>query len=309
MTTLIKTQCPNCCLYFDLPIELTPLLNHPDTPMRCAHCQHNFIINEHLVVSANDSFSTSHNPLKSAQGEDNSWLEELLYNLNDDEELRRHKLLSATDKAVDKYYNELSNSAPLAELPILTEKAPNNIASTLPYFQNKTPANSKQQTLWRQDEETRSIAMLLWIAGCLVLVLALFAQYVIFNLNTLLKNPDYAARLETVCTVAACSLPSAHLDAFIITDLSFGTSEIETSNNFTDIQATLENKSTHSQLLPSLKVTLYNDDSILGEFIALPEDYLIGRQQQLAAGYGKPFIFTTAISATQVSKVTIKAIY
>lgn len=307
MTTQIKTQCPNCYSYFDLPLELTSLLHHPNTPMRCGHCQHDFIINEHLIASADKAICVSSTDSESAHDSDNFWLEELILNLNN--EGQPHYSTSATKKKLNQPLDESLTSAVWDASPSSIKSEAASIFSKPLYVPDKILADDKKQLSWGEDKERRSLATLLWLIGCLVLVLALFAQYVVFNLNTLLKNPDHAARLETVCAIAACSLPSADLEAFIIADIDFSASKIENANTFTDIKATLENQSTKTQLLPSLKVSIYDHDSLLGEFIALPEDYLIGRQEQLAAGYGKPFVFTIPISAKQISQVTIKAIY
>ena len=268
MTTLIKTQCPKCDVYFDLSTELTDLLHNPSTQMRCAHCQHSFVINEHLVVSADDHLFAS-KPLSTA----------------------------AKNNAVSTVSQNVTLRNPYQ--PILSFSP----------LKNELLESYEETHSWKYEGAQRSIATLLWMAGCLVLVLSLFAQYVIFNLNTLLKNPEYSAHLTTVCAIAVCRLPSADLDAFAITDLSFETSEIKSDNKFMDVQAILENKSSNSQLFPSLKVSIYGSNSLLGEFIALPEDYLIGRQNQLVAGYGKPFMFTIPITASKVSEVIIEPIY
>ncbi len=310
MTTLIKTQCPNCDVYFDLSTELTDLLHHPSTQMRCAHCQHNFVINEHLVVSADNRLFTNDPSLNSKESADNSWLEVLLHNHNNHNSESDDNQVSIVDKYLNEpYFNESKDNAASTVSQNVTPKNSYKPISNFSLSKNELSDDYQEPHSWKYDEEQRSIATLLWMAGCLVLVLSLFAQYVIFNLNTLLKNPEYSAHLTKVCAIAVCRLPSADLDAFVITDLSFETSGIKAANKFTDIQATLENESSESQLFPSLKVSIYGGNSLLGEFIALPEDYLIGRQNQLTAGYGKPFMFTIPITATKVNEVIIKPIY
>lgn len=307
MTTLIKTQCPKCDVYFDLSTELTDLLHNPSTQMRCAHCQHSFVINEHLVVSADDHLFASKPLSTAAKNNDNSWLEVLLHSHNNQDHESNNNII---DKYLnDRYFDDSKNNAVSTVSQNVTLRNPYQPILSFSPLKNELSENYEETHSWKYEGAQRSIATLLWMAGCLVLVLSLFAQYVIFNLNTLLKNPEYSAHLTTVCAIAVCRLPSADLDAFAITDLSFETSEIKSDNKFMDVQAILENKSSNSQLFPSLKVSIYGSNSLLGEFIALPEDYLIGRQNQLVAGYGKPFMFTIPITASKVSEVIIEPIY
>lgn len=160
-----------------------------------------------------------------------------------------------------------------------------------------------------QTRAQNSAALILWIIGCLVLIMLLFAQYVIFNLNTLVKTPEHAAQLQEVCAVAACSLPSANLMAFNITNLVYESSKIKAANTFSDIKASLKNQSTEAQLLPSLKVSVYDDNAVIGEFIALPKDYLASKQNSLPAEQNKAFMFTIPVASNQISRVAIEPIY
>jgi len=154
-----------------------------------------------------------------------------------------------------------------------------------------------------------SIASILWILGCLVLALLLAAQYVMFNLETLVKNPANAKRLQAVCSVAACSLPSADLTAFTITTPNHRASQIQTAGTFSDISATLNNQSTQAQLYPNIKVSVYGADSLIGEFIAAPTDYLLGKQSQLPANDKKRLLFTIPVDDRQIREVTMTPLY
>lgn len=154
-----------------------------------------------------------------------------------------------------------------------------------------------------------SIATMIWLAGCLLLLLLLLAQYVIFNLNTLIKNPTHAARLQAICSIAVCGLPNADLSALSTAQLSMRASTINTNTDFSDLQAELINNSTQAQLLPNLKVSVYNADGLLGAFIAMPEDYLLSKQSQLAGEKSLSVMFTVPVSAQQINKFTVKPIY
>ena len=155
----------------------------------------------------------------------------------------------------------------------------------------------------------RSIASLLWVFGCLVLALLLFAQYVIFNEKDLVKNPTYAERLQKICSIAACSLSSADLAALTINDIKYKPSQIKPASRFSDISLTLNNQSAQAQLYPHVKVSVYGSDALVGEFIAAPDEYLLSKQSQLGAKSRRQLLFTIPVANTQISKVTINPIY
>ncbi|MFI8554033.1 DUF3426 domain-containing protein [Psychrobacter sp. NPDC077938] len=167
----------------------------------------------------------------------------------------------------------------------------------------------KTQLPFAPTQTTRSIASLLWILGCLVLALLLAAQYVIFNLENLVKNPAYAQRLQSICSVAACSLPSADLSALTISNTFHRSSQIKTAGTFSDIGATLSNGSLQSQLYPNVKISVYGKDEIIGEFIADPNDYLLGKQSQLAANTDRQLLFTIPVANAQIRDITMTALY
>ena len=155
----------------------------------------------------------------------------------------------------------------------------------------------------------RSIASLLWVFGCLVLALLLFAQYIIFNLDNLVKNPAHAERLQKICSIAACSLPSADLAALTMSDVKHKPSQIKTANTFSDISVTLNNQSAQAQLYPHVKVSVYGSDALIGEFITAPDKYLLSKQSQLGAESRRQLLFTIPVANTQISKVIINPIY
>ena len=217
---------------------------------------------------------------------ENMWLESLLEEQNKSE----------------KEAEALENSADLSKLLATTTTAtpPDKVKK------NRGEIPTQTQPLVRYQ---RIIAAILWIAGCSVLILLLLAQYVIFNLNTLMKTPEHAARLQAICSMAACSLPYADITALSTTDPTYRASRIAAAAEFSDIEVNLVNQSAQAQLLPDLKVRIYKNDAIIGEFIAAPKDYVLGAQQQLNAMRSQPLMFTVPIAASQISKVTIDVIY
>lgn len=169
--------------------------------------------------------------------------------------------------------------------------------------------NIKARVQLSPTSTQNSIATGLWAAGCLVLALLLMAQYVIFNLDNLVKNPTVAARLQTICSSAACSLPHADITALNIKKLAYRPSKVKSAATFSDVQADLINESPQSQLLPNLKVSIYGSNAIIGEFIAQPADYLLSTENQLAAERSKSVMFTIPVATNQISDVQIIPIY
>ena len=216
--------------------------------------------------------------------DDNSWLKKLLEEQNQPEE-------SPSD--------DTDLSQLLSDMGVPVEEEDSSAEERL----RKTPPP------FAPTPTTRSIASLLWILGCLVLALLLAAQYVIFNLENLVKNPADAQRLQSICSVAACSLPSADLSALAISNIRHRSSQIKTADTFSDISATLSNESIQSQLYPSIKISVYGRDDLIGEFIADPNDYLLGKQNQLAANIDRQLLLTVPVSSAQIQEVTMTALY
>lgn len=219
---------------------------------------------------------------------DESWLEKLLKEQNENED--GHGPSKETD------LSEL-----LTSMGVSIKDEDNTQAARL--------KRQQTQAKFSPTPAKRSIASLLWILGCLVLALLLFAQYVIFNLDNLVKNPAHAERLQKVCAIAACSLPSANLTALSTSDITYQPSRMKAANTFSDISITLNNQSTQAQLLPHVKVSVYGSEALIGEFIAGPPDYLLSTQSQLGATSRKQLLFTIPVANTQINKVSAEPIY
>ena len=223
------------------------------------------------------------------QTADNSWLEELLKEQNQREDKPRDD--TDLSQLLLNMGVPIKDENKTTEDPIKKSQAQTRFAPAL------------------ERQESQSVASLLWTLGCLVLALLLFAQYVIFNLENLVKNPAYAQRLQAICSVAACSLPSADLTAFTITSANHRPSQIVEGGSFSDVSATLNNQSAKGQLYPHLKVSVYGTDKTIGEFIAAPEDYLLSKQNQLAAGNGRQLLLTIPVANAQIREITISPLY
>lgn len=240
--------------------------------------------NDHSATTKTAISSTAANNIHANIDEtsDNSWLEQLLEEQNENE--------NGTQTDTDLSQLLLNMGVPLKDDSKVDQARASDIQST-------------------PKRDRPSIAVMLWAKGCLILALLLFAQYVIFNLDTLIKNPAYAQRLQAVCSITVCSLPSADLSALTMTNLNHRPSQVNTTAGFSDVQAVLNNQSMQAQLLPSLKVSVYGSNVLIGEFIAAPDEYLTSIQNQLVAEGRKQLMFTIPVANDQISKVTIDPIY
>ena len=153
------------------------------------------------------------------------------------------------------------------------------------------------------------ISTLLWSVGIGLLILFLIMQYIIFNIDSLAKNPAVGSSLQAACSVMHCTMPSADINAFVITKPTVKASQVKNSRTFSDIQAQLINESGKTQLLPNLKVSIYNEDTIIGEFVAQPSDYLLSSETKLGTERHKSVMFTVPIIIKKVTKVMIEPLY
>ena len=232
--------------------------------------------------------------------------------LTHDRALHKNTKKISTDKSLDKRVNnEPSLSETSSSTTNLTHLLTNK--NTVLDYRPSLDQPYNNPVLDRVQPTAAStsapVATLLWIAGCAVLVLLLIAQYVIFNLNTLIKNPIHAKRLQAVCSMVICALPNADLSALNTTQLSIRRSRVNTYADFSDLQAELINSSTQAQLFPNLRVSVYSEAGLLGAFIATPEDYLLSNQSQLGGEQSLDIMFTIPLSAQNISKFTIEPIY
>ncbi len=272
--------------------------SHVSTPANTSSDNTSKVANKNSRTSikslSNDKTSTSPSVISSVAANDihasidhktdNAWLEELL-------------------KEQNKREDTLQDETDLSQL-LLNMGVPIKNENNIPEKHIKKP-----QAKFLPMSEKQSIASLLWVLGCSVLALLLFAQYVIFNLENLVKNPVYAERLQTICSIAACSLPSADLNALSIGNTNHRSSLINDAGTFSDVSATLNNQSSTAQLYPNLKVSVYSANNIIGEFIATPEEYLLSKQNYLAADSARQLLFTIPIADAQIREITINPLY
>ncbi|MGO2504769.1 MAG: zinc-ribbon and DUF3426 domain-containing protein [Psychrobacter alimentarius] len=264
----------------------TPSHNTSKAANKNSHASTKPLLNDHTSIAPSAISSVAANDIHASvdQKTDNAWLEELLKEQNKREET-------------------LQDDTDLSQL-LLNMGVPLKDENNIPEKHIR-----KSQAKFSPTSEKQSIASLLWVLGCSVLALLLFAQYVIFNLENLVKNPVYAERLQAICSIAACSLPSADLNALSIVNANHRSSLVNDASTFSDVSATLNNQSAKAQLYPNLKVSVYSANSMIGEFIATPEEYLLSKQNYLAADSARQLLFTIPVADTKIREITINPLY
>lgn len=147
------------------------------------------------------------------------------------------------------------------------------------------------------------VGQLMWLIGCLLLAGLLIVQYVLFNLDTLIKNPSHAQKIQAFCELAKCSAPNANLSSIGIE------SSHRSRKGETDIVITIFNRGSEEQLYPDLLVRLKtNDGRVVGDFVAGRRDYLAQSQKSIL-GHQSKRIMLTAKTDTAADLVEVTPIY
>ena len=141
----------------------------------------------------------------------------------------------------------------------------------------KMPLDSRDEpSFFRQSTFNKQSAVVLfsWLAGCVVLILLLGAQYLHFNSKHLAQDDTYRPFLEILCPISHCKLPLFKVTRKIIT-IEHDVYSHKTYENALEVQLTFKNKASTHQAYPVLEIIFSNP---LGAVIAQrkfsPVEYL-----------------------------------
>lgn len=229
--------------------------------------------------------------------EDNSWIEALI------EEEKQEPPTSTIEPQPTADY-DLSDLLSEYDVDTVEAIAP----SQQDYIEKVNSRLPKKPTSQQMATKQSPIAMFFWVIGCLVLLLLLIAQYVAFNLDSVIKKPQYAQYLHSICDIASCSLPNAEIEAFDVNHIQHKTNKEQGDFN-TNITAHLDNQSRKSQLYPNLKVSIYQDDKLIGQFVATPDDYLSVTQRLLEPNQTARFMFSANMNNKDITNIEIEPFY
>lgn len=137
-------------------------------------------------------------------------------------------------------------------------------------YQKKLEQRLSSQVASQRRLKTGSGMTIVWAVGSLLLGLALWVQYTLFNMNDLVKDPVKAGHVATVCSLLSCKPPLADTKAIDVRTLSL-TSASDAQKS--DMILSLKNTTQQTVLFPNLKVTLRQGNETKAQFVLTPNQY------------------------------------
>lgn len=181
--------------------------------------------------------------------------------------------------------------------------------SDLLAYQQKIDDRLSQQVSSQQSLNAKFFNMgIVWGLGSLLLIFVLAAQYIVFNINTLITSKTNAALLSTIChKIPACQLPLADTELIDVQMLSLAHSSKQAGQ--TDMIFTLTNTTDNNIIYPSVKVSLRSGNTILAQTLLTPTDYLEAGNNYLMPHQIKPVKLRIDFPKTKVQAANIELIY
>lgn len=181
--------------------------------------------------------------------------------------------------------------------------------SDLLAYQQKIDERLSQQVSSQQSLNAKFFNMdIVWGLGSLLLIFVLAAQYIVFNINTLITSKTNAALLSTIChKIPACQLPLADTELIDVQMLSLAHSSKQAGQ--TDMIFTLTNTTDNNIVYPSVKVSLRSGNTILAQTLLTPTDYLEAGNNYLMPHQIKPIKLRIDFPKTKVQAANIELVY
>ena len=236
---------------------------------------------------------------KDASGDENAWLQSLMAQAYDNE--------AADDTAGAKRgMDGVFNTDIFDQIPIDTRSEQQ---ADLLAYQQKIDERLSQQVSSQQLANAKIFNMsIIWGLGSLLLVFLLAAQYIIFNIDTLITSKTNAALLSTIChKIPACQLPLADTELIDVQMLKLAHSSKQAGQ--TDMIFTLTNTTDNNIIYPSVKVSLRSGNTILAQTLLTPSDYLEAGNNYLMPHQIKPIKLRIDFPKTKVQAANIELVY
>nr|WP_313425541.1 DUF3426 domain-containing protein [Moraxella sp.] len=240
---------------------------------------------------------------KDASGDENAWLQSLMAQADDNEAMDD---ASATHTKPKRGMNGVFNTDIFDQIAIDTGSEQQ---SDLLAYQKKIDARLSQQVSSQQSLNAKTFNMgIVWGLGSLLLIFVLAAQYIIFNINTLITSKANAALLSTIChKIPACQLPLADTELIDVQMLALAHSSKQAGQ--TDVVFTLTNTTDNNIIYPSVKVSLRNGNTILAQTLLTPTDYLEAGNNYLMPHQIKPIKLRIDFPKTKVQAANVELVY
>ena len=232
-------------------------------------------------------------------GDEQAWLLSLMAQADDNE--------AADDTAGAKRgMDGVFNTDIFDQIPIDTRSEQQ---SDLLAYQQKIDERLSQQVSSQQLANAKIFNMrIIWGLGSLLLVFLLAAQYIIFNIDTLITSKTNAAVLSKIChKIPACQLPIADTGLIDVQMLALANSPKQAGQ--TDLVFTLTNTTDNNIVYPSVKVSLRSGNTILAQTLLTPTDYLEAGNNYLMPHQIKPVKLRIDFPKTKVQAANIELIY
>lgn len=240
---------------------------------------------------------------KDASGDENAWLQSLMAQADDNEAMDDS---SATHTKPKRGMNTVFNTDIFDQIAI--DMGSEQQADLLAY-QKKIDERLSQQVSSQQSLNAKSFNMgIVWGLGSLVLIFLLAAQYIIFNINTLITSTTNAALLSTIChKIPACQLPLADTELIDVQMLKLAHPSKQAGQ--TDVVFTLTNTTDNNIIYPSVKVSLRSGNTILAQTLLTPSHYLEAGNNYLVPHQIKPIKLRIDFPKTKVQAANIELVY
>ena len=240
---------------------------------------------------------------KDASGDENAWLQSLMAQADDNEAMDDS---SATHTKPKRGINTVFNTDIFDQIAIDTSSEQQ---ADLLAYQKKIDERLSQQVSSQQSLNAKFFNMgIIWGLGSLLLIFVLAAQYIIFNINTLITSTTNAALLSTIChKVPACQLPLADTELIDVQMLKLAHSPKQAGQ--TDVVFTLTNTTDNNIIYPSVKVSLRSGNTILAQTLLTPSHYLEAGNNYLMPHQIKPIKLRIDFPKTKVQAANIELVY
>ena len=236
---------------------------------------------------------------KDASGDEQAWLLSLMAQADDNEAAEAN---ANAKRGMDGVFN----TDIFDQIPIDTRSEQQ---SDLLAYQQKIDERLSQQVSSQQSLNAKFFNMgIVWGLGSLLLIFLLAAQYIIFNINTLITSKTNAAVLSTIChKIPACQLPLADTGLIDVQMLKLAHSSKQAGQ--TDVVFTLTNTTDNNIIYPSVKVSLRSGNTILAQTLLTPSHYLEAGNNYLMPHQIKPIKLRIDFPKTKVQAANIELVY
>ena len=240
---------------------------------------------------------------KDASGDENAWLQRLMAQADDNEAMDDS---SAAHTKPKRGMDGLFNTDIFDQIAIDTGSEQQ---ADLLAYQKKIDERLSQQVSSQQSLNAKFFNMdIVWGLGSLLLIFVLAAQYIIFNIDTLITSKANAALLSTIChKIPACQLPIADTGLIDVQMLALAHSSKQAGQ--TDVVFTLTNTTDNNIIYPSVKVSLRSGNTILAQTLLTPRHYLEAGNNYLMPHQIKPVKLRIDFPKTKVQAANIELIY